>query len=118
LARVRALLRRVGDRATVANDEVEVGDLRVSRAERRVWRAGGELPLRPREFTLLDFLLRNRGLALSRQQILDGAWDAEFRGNERTVDVHVRALREAIEDDPEHPRLIQTVRGVGYRFEG
>jgi two-component system response regulator RegX3 len=62
--------------------------------------------------------MRNRGLALTRQQILDGAWGSDYAGDERTIDVHVRALREAIEDDPARPARIVTVRGVGYRFEG
>lgn len=117
LARVRALLRRsLPDDTTPSS--AQVGDLRVSSSERRVWRGERELFLRPREFDLLAFLLRNVSLALSRQQILDGAWGSDFMGDERTIDVHIRALREAIEDDPAQPVRIVTVRGVGYRFEG
>lgn len=118
-ARVRALLRRGG---TITNDSpadlLTSGNLRVSIEARRVWRDDTEVPLRPREFELLAFLLRNRGLALSRRQLLDGAWGSDFVGDERTVDVHVRALREAIESDPHQPVRIVTVRGIGYRFEG
>jgi len=119
-ARVRALLRRAGPQngPTPSPDGVVAGNVRVSESARRVWRDGTELSLRPREFDLLAFLVRNRGLALSRRQILDGAWGSDFVGDERTVDVHVRALREAIEDDAAHPTRIVTVRGVGYRFEG
>jgi DNA-binding response OmpR family regulator len=120
-ARVRALLRRGGPKQgdfARRPDGVLTGNLRVSESARRVWRDGVELTLRPREFDLLVFLVRNRGLALSRRQILDGAWGSEYVGDERTVDVHVRALREAIEDDAANPARIVTVRGVGYRFEG
>jgi DNA-binding response OmpR family regulator len=120
-ARVRALLRRGGPKNgdfTQSADGVVTGNLRVSASARRAWRDGVELTLRPREFDLLVFLVRNRGLALSRRQILDGAWGSDYVGDERTVDVHVRALREAIEDDAANPARIVTVRGVGYRFEG
>jgi DNA-binding response OmpR family regulator len=119
-ARVRALLRRatVARAQPVRNDEAGSGEIRISAAERRVWKNTEEITLRPREFDLLAFLVHNHALALSRQQILNGAWGTEFTGDERTVDVHVRALRELIEDDPGHPTRIVTVRGVGYRFEG
>ncbi|MDQ3547961.1 MAG: response regulator transcription factor [Chloroflexota bacterium] len=118
-ARVRALLRRAATGETDGRREQrQTGNLRVSPGERRAWVDDAELPLRPREFDLLAFLVRNHSLALSRQQILDGAWGSDFQGDERTVDVHVKSLREAIEDDPRHPTRIVTVRGVGYRFEG
>lgn len=118
-ARVRALLRRSVTRVeTQRREQQHAGNLRVSQGERRAWLDGDEIPLRPREFDLLAYLVNNRSLALSRQQILDGAWGSDFAGDERTVDVHVKALREAIEADPRHPNRIVTVRGVGYRFEG
>ncbi len=117
-ARIRALLRRGRLRdAQPQVDIVESGDLKISSQARRAWLADNELILRPREFDLLTFFVRNRQLALTRRQILDGAWGSEFVGDERTVDVHVRALREAIETDPANPVRIQTVRGTGYRFE-
>ena len=118
-ARVRALLRRgMHANASPAGSVVESGNLRLSPEARRVWLNDEELSLRPREFDLLAFLIRNRGLALSRRQLLDGAWGSDYIGDERTVDVHVRALREAIEEDAANPARIVTVRGVGYRFEG
>ena len=117
-ARVRALLRRSTIPDSATTDEGHVGNIRVSAGERRAWRNGQELQLRPREFDLLSFLVRNHSLALSRQQILDGAWGSDYVGDERTVDVHIRALREIIEDDPAHPSRIVTVRGIGYRFQG
>jgi DNA-binding response OmpR family regulator len=121
LARVRALLRRAsasGAQVVPNSQEYTAGDLRVSASERRAWRGRSVVHLRPREFDLLVFLMDHRGLALSRQQILDAVWGNDYAGDERTVDVHVRALREAIEDNPAVPRRIVTVRGVGYRFEG
>ncbi len=118
-ARVRALLRRSATRDPDDRGErYSVGNMRVSLGERRVWVDDSEIQLRPREFELLSFLVRNRSLALSRQQILDGAWGSDFVGDERTVDVHVKALRDLVEDDPRRPTRIVTVRGVGYRFEG
>lgn len=118
-ARVRALLRRGTHAATeMAGTVIESGNLRLSPEARRVWLNDEELSLRPREFDLLTFLIRNRGLALSRRQLLDGGWGSDYIGDERTVDVHVRALREAIEEDAANPTRIVTVRGVGYRFEG
>lgn len=118
LARVRALLRRAGVGQARPAVIQQSSNLRIAEDERRAWRDDTELALRPREYALLSFLMRNRSLALTRRQILDGAWGPEFSGDERTVDVHIRALREAIEDDPNHPRRIVTVRGVGYRFDG
>lgn len=117
LARVRALLRR-SQPDEMPRQTDQAGNLRLSLSGRRIWRGDTELSLRPREFDLLAFLVRNQSLALTRQQILDGAWGSDFMGDERTVDVHVRALREAIEEDAGHPVRIVTVRGVGYRFEG
>ncbi len=116
-ARVRALLRRSASTG-VEQNVLRSGDLRLSLSERRAWRGEQELQLRPREFDLLAFFMQNRSLALARQQILDGAWGSDYFGDERTVDVHVRALREMIEDDPARPTRIVTVRGIGYRFEG
>ena len=118
-ARVRALLRRGGGEIPGASATVmESGNLRLSPEARRVWLNDEEITLRPREFDLLAFLIRNHGLALSRRQLLDGGWGSDYVGDERTVDVHVRALREAIEPDPSSPVRIVTVRGIGYRFEG
>ncbi|MEZ4523399.1 MAG: response regulator transcription factor [Thermomicrobiales bacterium] len=117
-ARVRALLRRgAGEVLSPMTSIVESGNLRISPEARRIWLDGSELSLRPREFDLLAFFVRNKGLALSRRQLLDGAWGSDYVGDERTVDVHVRALREAVEVDPSSPERIVTVRGVGYRFE-
>ena len=79
---------------------------------------GRDLPLSPKEFSLLAELIRHRGAVLSRDLLLTRVWGYDYVGDSRTVDVHVRWLREKIEADPANPRRIVTVRGIGYRFEG
>ena len=78
---------------------------------------GASLTLTPKEFDLLAFLLKNKGLVFTRDQLLEKIWGYDYAGDTRTVDVHVRWLREKIEDDPAKPRRLVTVRGVGYRLE-
>ena len=116
LARVRAALRR-GRTSAAPLQEIEAGPLRLDLAGRRVYRSGSELNLAPREFDLLSLLMRNRGAVLSRDLLLARVWGEDFPGDPRTVDVHIRWLRQKIEADPSNPEWIVTVRGVGYRFE-
>jgi DNA-binding response OmpR family regulator len=126
LARVKALLRRVRlireELATEGSEpgqgQLILGDLRVNLDRREVSVSGEALRLKPQEYELLVFLVRNRGMALSRDLILERVWGWDFDGGTRTVDVHVRWLREKIESDPANPTRIITVRGVGYRLEG
>lgn len=122
LARINALLRRSRKppaQASLSTPEPLVsGDLVLDLARREVRKKGSLLKLSPREFDLLVFLVRNRSLALSRNQILINVWDQGAYIDQRTVDVHVRWLREKIEEDPRHPQRLLTVRGVGYLFEG
>jgi DNA-binding response OmpR family regulator len=117
LARVRALLRRA-ERSPDGGESLTTGDLLVDLAKRQVSRAGVALPLKPKEYELLAFLTRNRGRAFTRDQLLNQVWGYDFAGDSRTVDVHVRWLREKIEDEPSKPTRLITVRGTGYRFEG
>jgi DNA-binding response OmpR family regulator len=117
LARVRALLRRA-ERSPDGGESLTTGDLLVDLAKRQVSRAGVALPLKPKEYELLAFLTRNRGRAFTRDQLLSQVWGYDFAGDSRTVDVHVRWLREKIEDEPSKPTRLITVRGTGYRFEG
>ncbi len=84
---------------------------------RELRRDGRQSHLRPKEFGLLDFLARHPGRTFTRRQLLDRVWHQDRDGDQRTVDVHVRWLREKLEVDPEHPRLLLTVRGVGYRLD-
>lgn len=117
LARVRAVLRRAPGQGA-PGEKLEAGEIRVDPASRRAYRGDQELHLSHREFDLLVELLRNRGAVLSRDLILSRVWGYDYYGDSRTVDVHVRWLRQKIEDDPSNPTHIMTVRGVGYRFEG
>lgn len=114
LARVRAMLRRA--RSSAPRDVLHAGDLTLDLITRRALRHNQELTLTPKEFSLLAELMRHRGAVLSRDLLLDRVWGYDYFGDTRTVDVHVRWLREKIENDPAHPTRIQTVRGLGYRF--
>jgi DNA-binding response OmpR family regulator len=115
-ARIRALLRRAGPRRS--SDELASGDLLLNMVSRRAELGGKDLVLSPKEFSLLAELLRHRGAVLSRDLLLTRVWGYDFYGDSRTVDVHIRWLREKIEPDPSDPTRIVTVRGIGYRFEG
>ncbi|WP_029215226.1 response regulator transcription factor [Kallotenue papyrolyticum] len=117
LARVRAILRRGRQDPLNRREVLQAGELRVDTGSRRVWRGQQELTLSAKEFDLLACLMRHRGLALSRDLLLERVWGYDFLGDSRTVDVHVRWLREKIEPDPSQPIYIHTVRGTGYRFE-
>jgi len=118
MARVRALLRRAEPGADETPDVVESGDLRVDLTRREVQRGGSPLHLKPKELDLLVFFMRRRGRAISREEVLNQVWGYEFADDTRTVDVHVRWLRQKIEPDPAQPSRLITMRGVGYRFEG
>jgi DNA-binding response OmpR family regulator len=126
MARVKALLRRerlireeLSAEAQVIDEQTLMfGDLTIDMSRREVKRAGEPLHLKPREYELLVFLARHRGMVLSRDLILERVWGWDYDGGSRTVDVHVHWLREKIEPDPKNPARIVTVRGVGYRFEG
>jgi DNA-binding response OmpR family regulator len=117
LARVRAILRRMPTPHAVT-DQLEAGNLMLDLIARRAFRDGEELRLTHKEFDLLASLMRNKGAVLSRDLLLEKVWNYEYTGETKTVDVHVRWLREKIEEDPSQPTRIVTVRGVGYRFEG
>lgn len=125
LARVKALLRRermlreeLATERTEGRERLVLGDLIIDDASRTVYLRGESITLKPKEYDLLLFLARHRGMVLSRELILERVWGWDFVGGSRTVDVHIRWLREKLEDDPANPTRIVTVRGVGYRFEG
>ncbi len=121
-ARVNSMLRRdqisrtAGPRAAVNESILVAGDLELDVARHELRRGGEVIPLRPREFGLLEYLMRNPDQVLTRDMILEAVWDTTYRGETRTVDVHVRWLREKIEEQPSTPRHIITVRSVGYKF--
>jgi DNA-binding response OmpR family regulator len=116
LARVRAALRR--GRAPKAVDQLRSGDLRLDLIARRAFLRGSEIQLAPREFDLLATLMRHPGAVLTRDLLLTRVWGDDYVGDPRTVDVHIRWLREKIEEEASQPERILTLRGVGYRFEG
>jgi len=118
LARVRAVLRRPAGEAVLQQDEMVSNDIRINLTGRRVFKNEDEIKLSNKEFDLLSELMRNKNAVLSRDLILTKVWGYDYFVDKRTVDVHIRWLREKIEDDASNPRRIITVRGVGYRFEG
>ena len=119
LARVRALLRRSESGQEVAAPGIaSSGDIRIDLLRRAAQKAGAALRLKPKEFDLLLFFVRNPARVFTREQLLNQIWGYEFAGDTRTVDVHIRWLRQKIEDDPSAPRRLITVRGTGYMFEG
>ncbi len=118
LARVRANLRRVEGGSRQARTRLQSGDLTLDLIARRAHRAEAEIRLTHKEFDLLAELMRNKGAVLSRDLLLTQVWGYDYVGDSHTVDVHIRWLREKIEEDASNPQRITTVRGVGYRFEG
>lgn len=114
-ARVKALIRR-GDYLSTRDELIRCGELELDAARHRVTKNGREIALSLREYELLYELMKHPGRVLTREILLNRVWQTDFVGDTRTVDVHVRYLRQKIEDEPESPRYILTVRGVGYRF--
>jgi two-component system response regulator RegX3 len=117
LARIRAVMRRGHEATELTPAVLEAGPVRMD-VDRHVVTVGGEsvrLPLK--EFDLLELLLRNSGRVLTRGQLIDRIWGADYVGDTKTLDVHVKRLRAKIEPDPAQPRYLQTVRGLGYKFD-
>ena len=117
-ARVKALLRRASTgRKEERRDRLTRGPLSMDMASRTLWKDGEAVELTAREFDLLELLMKNPDRVYSREQLLNLVWGYEYTGEYRTVDVHIRRLREKVEDDPAEPRLIRTKWGVGYYFK-
>ena len=118
-ARVRAVLRRTENQvAPQPEEKIKGGDITVDIVSHTVTNGDKSIELTAKEFDLLVMLMRNSGRVLTRDTLLDRVWGVEYFGDTRTVDVHVRYLRQKIEDNPDTPQLLQTVRGVGYKFVG
>jgi DNA-binding response OmpR family regulator len=121
-ARVNSMLRRdqisrtAGPRTVDTASVLTAGELTLDVGRHELRRGGDVIALRPREFGLLEYLMRNPEQVLTRDMILEAVWDTTYRGETRTVDVHIRWLREKIEENPSAPRHILTVRSVGYKF--
>jgi len=111
VARVKALLRRAG-----LKEELNYGPLRLLPKERQAYLEGKPLPLSQLEFDLLLTLAQHPGMVFTRERLLEKVWGPDFPGIDRVVDVHIAGLRKKLMDDPENPRFIETVRGLGYRF--
>jgi two-component system response regulator RegX3 len=122
VARMRAALRRVpeGGPMGVADDEgdvLEVGDVRLDVERHEVVIRGSDVSLPLKEFELLELLLTNAGRVLPRDTLISRVWGADYVGDTKTLDVHVKRLRAKVEDDPSHPTRIVTIRGLGYKYE-
>ncbi|MFT4123563.1 MAG: response regulator transcription factor [Microbacteriaceae bacterium] len=116
LARIRAVLRRRSD----VEDETTVltaGDVRMDVERHTVQVGGREITMPLKEFELLEYLLRNAGRVLTRGQLIDRVWGADYFGDTKTLDVHIKRIRSRIEREPSNPAMLVTVRGLGYRFE-
>ncbi len=115
-ARVKAVLRRTSRQEETKEQILSIGDLTVDIGRHTVKKNGAPVELTAKEFDLLVMLMKNSGKVLTRDTLLDKVWGVEYYGDTRTVDVHVRYLRQKVEDNSEEPTYIQTVRGVGYKF--
>ncbi|WP_103106316.1 response regulator transcription factor [Brevibacillus reuszeri] len=116
VARVRAILRRMGDYQSLS-DLVEMGELTVSLGEKRIFLRGKAVEITPNEFRLLATLVRYPGRTWTRDELVEEVLGMDFLGNDRTIDTHIKNLRQKIEDDPRQPVYIKTVYGLGYRFD-
>jgi two-component system response regulator RegX3 len=116
VARIRAVLRR-GQETELVPDVIEAGAVRMDVERHEVSVRGERIKLALKEFELLEMLLRNAGRVLTRAQLIDRIWGADYVGDTKTLDVHIKRLRTKIEPDPANPRYLITVRGLGYKFE-
>ncbi|MBI2265091.1 MAG: response regulator transcription factor [Armatimonadetes bacterium] len=118
IARIKAMLRRLSASSKPASDLMQIGDVAFNVPKHEASLKGAVLELSPKELELLKLLMSNAGKVLTRDTLLEAVWGIDFYGDAKTVDVHIRWLREKIEPDPGQPFYIKTVRGLGYRFEG
>ena len=114
MMRVSAVLKRSGAAAEAAEEVVRLGELEVNFTARRVTVEGRELDLSPKEYDLLFYMIRNRGIALTREALISDVWGYDFFGDDRTLDTHIKLLRKQLGP---YANKITTLRGVGYRFE-
>lgn len=115
-ARVKAMLRRVASTAPAEVETIRHGDILIDLVRHEVYKSGKLLEMPLKEFELLKMLLLNKGKVLSRELLLGKIWGFDYYGETRTVDVHIRYIRQKIEDDDSNPVYIETIRGIGYRF--
>jgi two-component system OmpR family response regulator len=120
IARIRAMLRRtqITEVKPIEDNIIKIRDIKIDIDRHQASLAGTILELKPKEFDLLAFLTKNKGLVFTREQLLEKLWGYDYTGDTRTVDVHIRWLRQKIEIDPSNPTYLLTVRGTGYKLEG
>jgi len=118
IARIRANLRKAENAKSVKGSCLSYLDLKLDMEAMRFYKGDTEIELTPTEFTIMKVLMKNPGKACSRDELLNSVWGENYFGDMKTVDVHIRRMREKIEDDPSNPKLIETVWGVGYRLRG
>ena len=118
VARIRAVLRRQSEVAPATDSVLIAGPVRIDVERHQVDINNISVALPLKEFELLEFLVRNSGRVLTRAQLIDRVWGSDYFGDTKTLDVHVKRLRAKIEQDPANPVYIQTIRGLGYKFEG
>ncbi len=116
VARIRAILRRSLKNGEGDKNIISMGSLRMDIRAQKLFKNGADIELTPREFSVMRVFMENPDKALSRDELLDLIWGKNYFGDIKTVDVHIRRLREKIEDDPSNPRMIETVWGYGYRW--
>ena len=114
--RIKAILKREQLYKEKESDLIQIGNLRISESKGYVEKDGEEVQLTAMEFKLLVFLARNKGIILSKSQIIESVWGSDFEGFDNTLMVHIRHLREKIEDDATNPKFIQTIKRMGYKF--
>lgn len=117
VARIRAILRRADRYGRNDEEGLTYGNLKLDLRSQRLYKDGREMDLTPREYSLLKVFMNHQGMALSRDELLDMVWGTNYFGDVKTVDVHVRRLREKIENNPSMPEFIETVWGYGYRWK-
>jgi two-component system response regulator RegX3 len=120
VARIKAVLRRGTPDSADADSSSAIqsaGNIRMDVERHQVTVNGTLINLPLKEFELLEFLMRNEGRVLTRGQLIDRVWGGDYYGDTKTLDVHIKRLRSKIEEDPANPQLIQTIRGLGYKFE-
>ena len=118
LARISSVLRRAQQVAQTPGKRLRFGDIIMDTASHRVWLADKELSLSPREYALLEIFMNNPRRVYSRDDLIERVWGLDYDGDTKTVDVHICWLRQKLEEDPARPKVLQTVRGFGYRLGG
>jgi len=117
-ARIRSLFRRTGQEGSPSSEDIKISDLHINNNTREVVQSSKPIDLTFKEYELLCMLIREHGRIVPREELISAIWGFDFLGESRTLDMHIRTLRQKLGDDADHPKYIKTVRNVGYRFIG